>query len=74
MDSDVIMVTGIVILMLSIPAALSAFVDQRRPWVSAFVVLVGAGIFAWGWVHHPEDMTLDELPHVVIRVLARIIP
>ena len=32
MDSDLILVVGIVILMLSIPSALSAFADGRAPW------------------------------------------
>ena len=74
MDSDLIMVTGLVLVMLSFPSAVSAFADGRRPLVAALVVLVGVGVFCWGWMHHPVPMTLAEVPHVIFRVLARVIP
>ncbi|WP_136636444.1 hypothetical protein [Pseudooceanicola onchidii] len=74
MDSDLIMVAGLGLLILSIPSAVAAFADGRRPYVALSVVLAGAGVLGWGWVHHPEEMTVAELPHVIFRVLARVIP
>lgn len=74
MDSDLIMVAGLVLLMLSIPSAIAAYADRRRPWVATLVVLVGAGVLYYGWDNHPETMTLAEVPHVIIRVIARVIP
>lgn len=74
MDSDVIMVTGIVVLMLSIPSAVASFADGRRPWIALLVIVIGGGILGWGWIHHPETMSLGEIPHVIVRVMARILP
>ena len=74
MDSDLIMVAGILILMLSIPSAISAYADGRGPWVALVVVILGAAALGWGWQNHPTEMTLTEVPHVIIRVLARVIP
>ena len=74
MDSDLIMVIGLVVLMLSIPSAVSAFAEGRAPWTALVVVIIGGAIFGWGWQHHPEDMTVADVPHVIYRVLARVIP
>jgi len=74
MDSDLIMVAGLLLLILSIPSAIAAFADGRRPLVAIAVILTGAGVFAFGWQAHPEEMTPAELPHVIFRVVARILP
>lgn len=74
MDADLIIVAGLVMLMLSIPSAVSAYADGRRPWVAMIVILAGAAVFYWGWDNHTADMSVAEVPHVIIRVLARVIP
>lgn len=74
MDTDLIMVAGLGVLMLSIPSALSAFADRRFPVVALAVTIVGGCAFYYGWDNHHEDMTLAEVPHVIIRILARVIP
>ena len=72
MDTDLIIVSGIVILMLSIPSAVSAFAEGRGPWVA--LVILGFAVVGYGWKHHPVEMTLAEVPHTIYRVLARVIP
>lgn len=74
MDTDLILVTGLAVLMLSIPSALAAFAERRTPWTGLVVVIIGAGIFGYGWHNHPEGMSFAEVPHVIIRVLARVLP
>mgnify|MGYP000182462659 CR=1 FL=1 len=74
MDSDLIIVAGVLLLLLSIPSAVAAFADGRRPLVAILVILMGAGVLAWGWQTHPAEMTAAEVPHVIFRVLARVIP
>ncbi|MGB2202268.1 MAG: hypothetical protein ACPH5G_13125 [Pseudooceanicola atlanticus] len=74
MDSDLILVVGIVILMLSIPSALSAFADGRAPWVALLVIILGGAVVGWAWVNHPGGYTLEDVPHAIIRVVARVIP
>lgn len=74
MDTDLILVTGIAVLMLSVPAAVSAFAERRAPWTALAVVVVGAGIVAFGCVNHPGGMSVAEVPHAIIRVIARFLP
>lgn len=74
MDTDLILVSGIAVLMLSIPSAVAAFAERRTPWTAMVVVIMGAAIVAYGWQNHPEEMTLAELPHVIFRIIARVIP
>ena len=51
MDSDLIMVAGILILMLSIPSAISAYADGRGPWVALVVVILGAAVLGLSLIH-----------------------
>ncbi|GAA6147454.1 hypothetical protein [Pseudooceanicola nitratireducens] len=74
MDTDLILVAGLAVLMLSVPSAVSAFAERRAGWTALVVTVIGAGIFGYGWVNAPPPMTLAEVPHAIIRVLARVIP
>lgn len=74
MDTDLIIVSGLAVLMLSIPSAVAAFAERRTPWAALVVVIIGAAILGYGWQNHPEPMTLAEVPHVIIRIIARVIP
>ncbi|EAQ03702.1 hypothetical protein OB2597_10681 [Pseudooceanicola batsensis HTCC2597] len=74
MDNDLILVAGLVVLMLAIPSAVSAFADRRPPWTALVVIILGAGVVAFAWQGHPAGMTLAEVPQAIFRVLARVIP
>jgi len=74
MDTDLILVSGIAVLMLSIPSAVAAFAERRVPWTAMVVVIIGAAIVGYGWQNHPVEMTLAEVPNVIFRVIARVIP
>lgn len=74
MDTDLILVIGLAVLMLSIPSAISAIAENRGPWVAMLIVIIGGALVGWAWVNHPGGYTLSEVPHSIFRVLARIIP
>ncbi|MGI3169404.1 hypothetical protein ACRARG_09650 [Pseudooceanicola sp. C21-150M6] len=74
MDFDLILTAGIVVLMLSIPSAIAAFADRRGPWIALIVIIIGAGIVGFAWMNHPEGYEVADIPHAIIRVLARVIP
>jgi hypothetical protein len=38
------------------------------------VIIIGATLMGWAWVNHPEGYTVSDIPHAIIRVLARVIP
>ncbi len=74
MDNDLILVSGIVILMLSIPSAISAYAEGRGPWVALVVVILGAAVVGWAWQNHPEGYTPAGIMDAIYRVVARVIP
>lgn len=74
MDTDLILFSGFAVLMLSIPSAVASFAEGRVPWTALVVVIVGAGITGYGWQSVPGDMTLAEVPHVIFRMIARVLP
>ena len=74
MDTDLILVIGVLVLMLSIPSVVAAFAESRAPWIAMLVIIIGASLVGWAWVNHPEGYTVSDIPHAIIRVLARVIP
>lgn len=73
MDSDLLLVIGLVLAGLSIPAIISAFSEGRPPRGGAILVVVGGGLVALAMMNHPTGYAIGDLPDVFIRVVARII-
>ncbi len=71
MDPDLLLVIGIVLGLLAIPAILSAFTDGRPPRAAAILVMVAAGLIGMAVVNRPMAYTLDEVPDVFLRVIGR---
>ncbi|MCL4187882.1 MAG: hypothetical protein KJZ85_09755 [Rhodobacteraceae bacterium] len=71
MDPDLLLVIGIVLGVLAVPAILSAFTDGRPPRAAAILIMVSAGLIGLAVVNRPMAYTLDEVPDVVVRVIGR---
>ncbi|MCC6306458.1 MAG: hypothetical protein IT545_14860 [Rhodobacteraceae bacterium] len=71
MDPDLLLVIGILLGLLAIPAILSAFTDGRPPRAAAILVMVAAGLIGMAVVNRPMAYTLDEVPDVFLRVIGR---
>jgi len=71
MDHDLALAIGLVIAVFAVPAVISAFSDKRAPRVAAIAVLIGGGLAAWAFTQKPGGYTLDEVPDVIVRVIAR---
>ena len=73
MDSDLMLVVGIILGGLSIPALLNAFSDGRAPRLASIVVLI-AGILIFLAVRgHSGGYAPSDLPDVFRRVFGRLI-
>ena len=72
-DSDLVLVLGIVVAVFSIPAAISAFSDSRPPRAAAIAVLVGGGLVLLAVLSNPGAYTPAGIPDVAARVLARLL-
>ena len=71
LDTDLILVIGIVVLVLSIPSLLSAFSEARAPRAGAMLVLIGGVLVAVALTKHTAGYAFSELPNVFVRVIGR---
>lgn len=73
MDFDLIFVAGCLILLFAIPAVVSAFSDGRVPRFAAVIITIGGILLYFAIVERPGTYTLETLPDVFVRVVARFI-
>lgn len=71
LDTDLILVIGIVVLALSIPSLLSAFAEARAPRAGAVLLLIGGVLVAVALTRHGPGYTFAELPGVFVHVVER---
>ncbi len=74
MDTDLALVIGLVIGAFSIPSIVSALSDGRAPRVAAFSIIAALGLVSWAVTQKPGGYTVDQVPDVFVRVVARYMP
>lgn len=65
------LVTGIILGVLSIPAMLNAFADGRAPRLASIVILIAGVLIVIATQKHAGGYTPSELPDVFGRVFRR---
>ena len=73
MDFDLMLVVGAILVALSIPSMLSAYADDRKPWVGAMVLLIACVLIAMVVTKKPGGLVLDEVPNIFFTVIGRYI-
>lgn len=73
MDSDTVFVLGFVIGVLSIPAMVSAFSDNRSPRVPAIIILLGGLMIGYAVNEKPGAYSFETFPDVFVRVVGNLI-
>ena len=71
MDTDLYLVVGLVLLVLSVPAILSALTDGRPPRLAAVVVMIGGVLVCVALLREPGGYAFSDIPDVFARVVAR---
>lgn len=74
MDSDLALVIGMVLAVLSVPSILSAVTDGRAPRASAVTILIAGGLVLYAIQSHPGGYMLADIPDVFARIAARYLP
>ena len=74
MDSDLILVLGLVVALLAVPSAVSAYSDGRPPLLPGIAFLIGAGLVAAMVVMNPGVYSVATLPDVFFGVIGRYMP
>ncbi|MDE0851935.1 hypothetical protein [Yoonia sp.] len=72
MNTDMIFVVGFIIVVLSIPAIVSAFSDSRTPRVPAIVVLIGGLMIGYAMNERPSAYSFETIPEVFVRVIGKV--
>ena len=71
MDYDLYLVIGLVVAVFSIPAVVSAISDNRTPRVAAIALIAGGALVAYAATQKPSGYSIDEVPNVVVNVIAK---
>jgi sugar phosphate permease len=72
MDSDLMLVIGIILGVLSIPAMLNAFSESRAPRMPAIIVLIAGILVFLALRESPNAYSWEKLPQVFARVFGRL--
>jgi hypothetical protein len=72
MDTDLVITVGIVLLVLSVPSLLSAWVDGRVPRLGAIMSMVALGMIITASFEKPGGYAPNQVPEVIIGVIARL--
>jgi hypothetical protein len=73
MDYDLILTLGMVLLALSLPSFLGAWVEGRLSRSGVFMVVLAVGMIGWAVHSRPEAYRFQQLPDVVLGVIGRMI-
>lgn len=73
MNTDIALVVGLVLLVLSIPSIFSAFSEGRAPRVAAIVMVIGGGLLVWAFNQTPGGFALEDIPNAIVRVVAMVL-
>ncbi|NIZ15406.1 hypothetical protein [Phaeobacter sp. HF9A] len=71
MATDEILVIGLVLAWLGVPAFVSAYANRRSPLTAMLMLLLGGGCIAWAALTRPGGYVLSEVPEVFFRVLGQ---
>lgn len=70
MNSDQILVIGIILCALSLPSLLAAYSENRAPRTGAIMLLVGGVLLVVALMRKPTGYSFDEIPHIFVSVIA----
>lgn len=73
MNNDLMLVSGIVLALLSLPSMLNAWAEARPPRVGGIILVTGAVLIASAVMNASTPYRVEELPDVFLRVIARIL-
>ena len=73
MDTDLVLTLGILLLVLTIPALLSAWVEGRVPRIGALMLVASCAMIIGALVTRPTGYSFAEIPQVMLNVAARLV-
>ncbi len=74
MDTDLVFILGVLMVLFSIPAAMSAYSDGRLPIAPAATVVIACAMMLYAHWAHPGGYALGDIPEVFFTVIGRYLP
>lgn len=68
-NPDLMLTVGIVLLVLSLPSLLSAWVESRAPRMGAIMVIAALGLIIGALLTNPGGYAFNKVPGVMIKVV-----
>ncbi len=68
-NPDLMLTVGIVLLVLSMPSLLSAWVESRAPRMGAIMVIAALGLIIGALLTNPGGYAFNKVPGVMIKVV-----
>jgi formate-dependent nitrite reductase membrane component NrfD len=72
MDTDLVLTLGIVLLVLSVPSLLSAWVEGRAPRIGAIMIITAFGMIVAALTVKPGGYDFNEVPGIMVGVVSRL--
>jgi formate-dependent nitrite reductase membrane component NrfD len=73
MDTDLVLTLGILLLILTVPSLLAAWVEGRVPRIGALMLLASSSMIITALVNRPSGYRFEEIPQVMLDVFARMV-
>ena len=70
MDTDLALTVGLLLLALSVPSLLSAWVEARAPRLGSVMVIVAGALIVYALTTKPGGYAFTDVPGVMVNVLA----
>ncbi|MDO9526621.1 MAG: hypothetical protein Q7J57_13955 [Gemmobacter sp.] len=73
MDSDAILVIGLFLGVLAIPALLNSFSEGAPPRSAAILVMIASVLIVVALYQKPSGYRIADIPGVIVKVIGRVI-
>ncbi|MBC7156452.1 MAG: hypothetical protein H5U20_02935 [Rhodobacteraceae bacterium] len=71
--ADLAMVAGVLLAGLALPAAISAWIDARGPWLATALSVLAAVLIVTAAFLHPGAYSWREVPMAFVRMVAWVV-
>ena len=72
MDTDLLLTVGILLLVLSLPSLLSAWVESRAPRMGAIMAIAALGMISAALIYNPGGYAFEQVPGVMLNTVMRL--
>lgn len=72
MQSDIMLVVGIILAVMSLPSMIGAITDGEAPRAGAIVAMIATGLITFAIISKPSGYAIAEIPDVFLRVIGRL--